>query len=331
MDKLIKNVKRLYDLNEYELIGVPGHEGGRNLVYVCVREGKPEYVLRLSLIGDRKKEDYLAEAEFIHYLAANGAPVSDVIPSANGNFVEPFYLDGRECYVMLFTYAKGMLISDNGYRYREGAPLEEYFYNTGKALGAIHRLSKEFKPVNRRPEFFDKYNREYIDAIIPDEYDALKKAIGERLDSYRNLPVDADVYGLVHFDFSDGNYHIDMNNGNITVFDFDNCMYCRYMFDLANLWTHGTGWFQHEPDHRKRMAGMKFYFDTVLEGYRSETGVSDEELSQLPLFIDMVLIENIVDEFECCAREGEEVDPDDIENAAECLINRIPYAGFGQG
>ena len=228
MDKLIKNVKRLYDLNEYELTGVPGHDGGRNLVYVCVREGKPEYVLRLSLI----------------------APVSDVIPSANGNFVEPFYLDGRECYVMLFAYAKGMLISDNGYRYREGAPLEEYFYNTGKALGTIHRLSKEFKPVNRRSEFFDKYNREYIDAIIPDEYDALKKAIGERLDSYRNLPVDAGVYGLVHFDFSDGNYHIDMNNGNITVFDFDNCMYCWYMFDLANLWTHGTGWFQREPDHR---------------------------------------------------------------------------------
>lgn len=328
MDILIKNVKRLYDLNEYELIGVPGHEGGRNLVYVCVREGKPEYVLRLSLIGDRKKEDYLAEAEFIHYLAANGAPVSDVIPSANGNFVEPFYLDGRECYVMLFTYAKGMLISDNGYRYREGAPLEEYFYNTGKALGAIHRLSKKFKPVNRRPEFFDKYNREYIDAIIPDEYDALKKAIGERLDSSRNLPVDAGVYGLVHFDFSDGNYHIDMNNGNITVFDFDNCTYCWYMFDLANLWTHGTGWFQREPDLEKRIAGMKFYFDTVLAGYRSETSISDEELSQLPLFIDMVLIENIVDEFECCAREGEEVDPDDIENAAECLINRIPYAGF---
>ena len=161
--------------------------------------------------------------------------ISDVIPSANGNFVEPFYLDGRECYVMLFAYAKGMLISDNGYRYREGAPLEEYFYNTGKALGTIHRLSKEFKPVNRRPEFFDKYNREYIDAIIPNEYDALKKAIGERLDSYRNLPVDAGVYGLVHFDFSDGNYHIDMNNGNITVFDFDNCTYCWYE-RFALLW-----------------------------------------------------------------------------------------------
>ncbi len=43
----------------------------------------------------------------------------------------------------------------------------------------------------------------------------------------------------------------------------------------------------------------------------------------------MVLIENIVDEFECCAREGEEVDYEDIENAAECLIKKIAYAGFG--
>jgi hypothetical protein len=76
------------------------------------------------------------------------------------------------------------------------------------------------------------------------------------------------------------------------------------------------------------MAGMEQYFATILEGYRSETEVSDELLDRLQLFIDMVLIENIVDEFECCAREGEEVDYEDIENAAECLINKIPYAGF---
>lgn len=74
---------------------------------------------------------------------------------------------------------------------------------------------------------------------------------------------------------------------------------------------------------------QKRRFDTVLDGYRSETDISDEELSQLQLFIDMVLIENTVDEFECSAREGEELDPEDIEDAAGCLINQIPYAGFG--
>ena len=40
-------------------------------------------------------------------------------------------------------------------------------------------------------------------------------------------------------------------------------------------------------------------------------------------------IENIVDEFECAIREGEELDYEDIEDAAENLIESIPYAGFG--
>ena len=327
MYKYLENVKKLYDLNEYELSMAPGHDGGRNQILICQRNGNPECVLRFSTLGDRTKEEYLAEAEFVHYLAEKGAPVADVIPSLNGNLAEAVSLDGKECFVMLFSYAKGMLISDNGYRYRDGAPLEEYFYNTGRALGVIHRLSKEFKPENKRLGFFDKYNREYIDELIPDKYEELKISIEERLDSFRSLPADESVYGLVHFDFSDGNYHIDMNTGDITVFDFDNCMYCWYMFDLANLWIHGTGWFRNEQDPDKRMEGMKGYFDTVLSGYRSETDVSDEDLSKLQLFVDMVLIENIVDEFECCEREGEDIDPEDIEDAAECLINHILYVG----
>ena len=128
----------------------------------------------------------------------------------------------------------------------------------------------------------------------------------------------------------DINYHIDMDTGDLTVFDFDNCIYCWYMFDLAHLWTHGTGWYRHLEDPAERMEGMVQYFSILLEGYRSETDVPEELLAQLPLFIDMTLIENVVDEFECSAREGGEVDPEDIEDAAECLIHDIPYAGFGQ-
>ena len=156
-----------------------------------------------------------------------------------------------------------MLLSDNGYRYRDGAPLEEYFYNTGKTFGAIHRLSRQYRPIHRRPEFFD--------------------------------------------------------------------IYCWYMFDLAHIWTHGVGWYRHIADPRKRMEGMQHYFDTVLEGYRSETQVPDSLLAKLPLFIDMTVIENVVDEFECSAREGELPDSEDIGDLAECLIHDITYVGFGEG
>ena len=330
MKDILNYAKSVFSLDRYECTEVAGHEGGRNLVYVCSKDGENKYVLRISALGDREEEDYLAETEFIRYLADKGAPVADVISSVYGKLVECVECDGETCYISLFAYAKGMLISDNGYRYREGAPLEEYFYNTGRALGAIHRLSKTFQPTYRRIEYFDKYNKDYIGQLIPDTYSALKQAIFERLDAFRELPTDEECFGLVHFDFSDGNYHIDMSTGEITAYDFDNCMYCWYMFDLANLWTHGEGWCRFLESAGERMEYMAHYFDTILEGYRSETEVSGELLSKLPLFIDMVLIENVVDEFECCAREGEELDYEDIEDAAECLIHKILYAGVGE-
>ncbi len=325
---MIQKAMTLYALEGYEYTPVSAHPGGRNQVYFCRKNGADKYVLRISSLEDRTEEDYLAETEFIRYLAANGAPVADVIPSVQGRLVESIETNGKKIYLSLFEYAKGMLISDNGYRYRNGAPLEEYFYNTGKALGAIHRLSGQYRPVHRRPDFTDKYTADYINRLIPDTYTGLKAAITERLEKYRSLPTDAKSYGLVHFDFCDGNYHVDMNTGAITVFDFDNCIYCWYMFDLAHLWTHGVGWYRHIPDPKKRRECMNHYFSTILEGYRSETDVPEDLLKELPLFIDMTLIEYVTDAFECSAREGEEPDGEDIAFEAKCLIQNIPYAGF---
>jgi len=325
---LLKSAASLFDLTLTDLKPVPGHEGGRNRIFICRRQTGEKCVLRLSSLGDRTEEDYLAETEFVRYLAENGAPVADVLPSVNGRMVEKIIADGTDRYLSLFAYAEGMLISDNSYRYREGAPLSEYFYNTGKTLGTIHRLSKAYTPVYRRPDHGDKYNMVYLNRLIPDEFGALKDAMEKRLKRFSELPKGAEEYGLVHFDFSDGNYHIDMSNGQITVFDFDNCMNCWYMFDLANLWIHGTGWCQFEEDRSARRQFMTDYFNEIVRGYRTETEITKEQLDRLPLFIDMVLIENIVDEFECCAREGELPDDEDIEEAAECLVHDIPYAGF---
>ena len=329
MNKIYEQIKNIFDIKDYTFTPVTGHEGGRNRIIIVSKNEDKQYILRISDLGDRSEKDYLAETEYVHYLAENGAPVADVIPSVNGRLVESMEAEGKTVYVSLFAYAKGMLLVDNGYRYREGASLDEYFYNTGKALGAIHRLSKEYEPVHPRQDYFDKYNMTYLNQLIPEEYSELKAAIERRLDEFRALPKNKDIYGLVHFDYSDGNYHVDMNTGEITVFDFDNCMNCWYMFDLANLWLHNEGWTWQEADPGKKFELMQQCFEYQLQGYKTETDIPEEMLEKLPLFIDMVLIENIVDEFECAIREGEELDYEDIEDAAENLIESIPYAGFG--
>ena len=325
---LIEQAIQFYPLENCSITRVPEHDGGRNTVFIITSADGKRTVLRASFLPDRTEADYLAETDFVHFLAQNGAPVADVLPSVNHRFVERIQQGGEQAFLCMFAYAEGILLSDNGYRYREGVPPEEYFFNTGKVLGIIHRLSKQYVPRYPRVAYREKYNRAYIDELIPDHFDTLKTAIFHRLDSFDRLPVNPNVFGMVHFDYSDGNYHIDMSTGRITVFDFDNCMKCWYMFDLANLWTHGEGWCRHIADADERMAYMRHYFDTVLSGYRTETDISDELLAQLPLFIDMVLIENIVDEFECCARNGELPEDEDIHDAAECLIREIPFAGI---
>ena len=90
--------KALYRLEGWELRPVPGHEGGRNQVCICSRDGENKAVLRISALGDRTEEDYLAETEFVRYLAENGAPVADVIPSVNGRLVERIEQDGEKVY-----------------------------------------------------------------------------------------------------------------------------------------------------------------------------------------------------------------------------------------
>jgi Ser/Thr protein kinase RdoA (MazF antagonist) len=113
--KIIDYCERIYGLRDYNFRLVDEHEGGRNIVFICSKNRVDEYVLRISQLTDREEDDYLAELEFVHYLAQRGANVSDVILSKNGKMVECVESSGKKTYICLFEYAKGMLISDNGY------------------------------------------------------------------------------------------------------------------------------------------------------------------------------------------------------------------------
>ncbi len=325
---LLTEAAKLYGLDARAITPIPGHEGGRNATYRCLDSGVTR-ILRVSSLPDRSFEDYLAELAFVRYLKENGAPVAGVLPSKVGALAEQVEIGGKPRVVCLFENAPGDQIADHGYRYRPGAPLTEYFFNCGKTLGKLHALAKRYRPVHRRFDFFERYNEQYFDELLPDGFEALKETLHALLCRLRALPRDEDTYGLVHFDFSDGNYMIDYQTGDITVFDFDNCRYGPYLFDLANLWTHGVGWTQFEKDADKRRAYMDAYFAEVLAGYRSETDISDETLAHLPLLIDAVLMENIIDEFEVQKAAGEPLACDE-EQAYDvhCLTRGIPYHGF---
>lgn len=326
---LIPMILELYGLEDYEIRPVKAHEGGRNLVYTCEKEGADAKIIRIAFLDDRSREDLLGEVEYIQFLFQNGASVSDVVSSQMGNLMEEITYNKHSFYVCVFKKARGKMLVENNYRYREGVPITEYYYNCGKVLGKIHQLSKGYTPVHRRYSFFDKYNTEYINKLIPDSLSLLKEKLLELLRTLEGLDRNHGSFGMVHFDYSDGNYMIDFDTGKITVFDFDNSCFCWYMFDLANIWTHGVGWIQFEQDAGKRQKFMEDYFEMVLKGYQSETEIDNSMLEKLPLFINAVIMENIIDDFEVMKKNGEEPQCDEeLSYLIKCMEDDIPYKGF---
>jgi Ser/Thr protein kinase RdoA (MazF antagonist) len=319
----------LYGLEDYEIQLIPAHEGGRNVVFTCVKVGADAKILRIAFLPDRNRDQFLGEVEYVRYLFEHGGSVSDVVSSRNGNLLEEINHKNHTFFVCLFIKARGKMLAENHYQYREGVPITEYYYNCGKVVGKLHQISKGYTPVHRRYSFFDKYNAGFIDKVIPNSLSLLNEKLLELLQTLEGLDKNKDNFGMIHFDFNDGNYSINVDTGQITVYDFDNSCYCWFMYDLADLWTQGAGWIQFEPDAGKRKKFMDDYFETVLEGYKSETKIEDSMLERLPLFIQVTLMENIVDAFEGMHNTGEEPECDEeLSYLIKCMEDDIPYKGF---
>ena len=326
---LLPTIRERYGLADHRISAIEPHEGGRNLFYFCENEGENDKIIRIVFLPDRNIKDIQSELEFVQYLSTHDGRVSNLIDSQNGQMVEELSYQGQLFFISVFEKAKGQQLADNGYRYREGAPLSEYFYNCGKTLGQLHELSKEYQPIHRRYSFFDKYNPGFITRIIPESLPLLKGKLLALHQTLAEMERDPNNYGLIHFDYSDGNYMIDYETGDITVFDFDNACYCWYMVDLANVWKHGVGWIQYESNVDKRRQFMTEYFATVLEGYRSETAIDERMLERLPLFINLNVMENIIDAFEVMQNNGEKPECDEeLSYLIKCVEDDIPYVGF---
>lgn len=336
LDPRVGAAALLFGFDPEETERIPGHEGGRNETFSV----GDRYVLRLSNLQDRTLEDYLAETEYVRFLVSNGAHVADVRTSVNGKTVEVLGTGKEACAASLFTRARGDQLAEHGYRYIEGAPIEELWYNTGKTLGRIHELSKHYRPETKRFDFFEKYGEPYFEELIPDSLVCgflgeepigarVKEKLHALLDRLRALPADAAHYGMIHFDFSDGNYNIDYQDGTVTAYDFDNCRTGWYLFDLANLWAHGVGWIAWNESAEERRQFMDRYFEAVCAGYRSETELSEETLADLPLMVDAVRLENLIDEFEVTRAETGAPECDGEQSyRLKGLLEEIPFMGF---
>lgn len=329
----LSQIADLYDVEPNDLRLYPDYDGCQNIVFFYDK-GSAHRVLRVSFRDDRPPEQILAELDFVRYLHDNGVHVSPPVESRTGRYMEVISSDSQKFVAVSFERAPGHRLPDQGYRYRDGASIDEYYFNCGRLLGQMHRLARDYaphSPARTRPRLVDTLTYR-IASYLPPSESKVRERFQSLLAEVTTFPVDSDAYGLIHADFGDGNYCVDDTNGNITIFDFDDSAYCWFMYDLADAWRSGMGWTMAEADPRKRRAFMDKFFDTVLKGYASEHTLTDTWLKRLPTFLKLIEMEAFLSEARDVSINGsEDVDDGAIAYQRKCIEEDIPFLGFFDG
>lgn len=269
-DSILHEACRRYGIHDGAIKLLDGFE---SFMYEYAQDGS-EFILRIAHSIRRSTALIQAEVDWINYLSDGGVGVAGAVPSRRGELVEVIE-DGQggQFLVVAFVKAKG------GSPWENDRWNENLFERYGCLLGRMHALSKNYTPGNpswRRPEWDDPINVDVFDWLPDDQVtvSARGKAI---LDYLRALPKDRESYGLIHQDAHAGNFFVD-DRGNITLFDFDDCVYSWYVYDIAMVIFYAV------TNHDDPQAMAAKLWPPFWHGYSQENKLDPLWLDEMPAF-----------------------------------------------
>jgi Ser/Thr protein kinase RdoA (MazF antagonist) len=243
-----------------------------NYIYSFIESGKTRY-LRLSSSCDRSKGQIEAELDFITYLRRGGVSAMLPVASAAGRLIEEIPCGNDILFACVFEEAEG-----ERFRYDSAEFKKEHFRFRGKTLGQLHALSKTYVSSGRSRRFAwdeDKLLLE-VEEFLPRSERLVWRAYDELKERLQDFPKSKETYGLIHGDFGETNYRY--RDGRLNIFDFDDCCYHWFAYDLA-ITVYPHGW---------RKEGLQL-LDWLLEGY-SEKMKSDVTLTDITMFCQWRLV-----------------------------------------
>lgn len=235
-----------------------------------------EYVLRLAHTFRRSENLINGEVDWINYLARGGASVARAVLSEHGRLVEPIE-EGRGGHFLAtaFVRARGKHPGKVGWS-------PELYRTYGHLLGRIHALSRNYEPADpawRRPEWDDPVMLEVMRFVPASETEVIEKYRGV-LEQIRRLPRGIESYGLIHQDAHGGNLFVDAE-GRITLFDFDDCVYSWYIYDIAMVLFYMVVGRDDAPEFTEE------FMSHFLPAYVSECSLEGAWLDKIPFFLKL--------------------------------------------
>jgi len=262
-----------YGIRSDELHELDGFE---SFIYAYSRDGR-DFILRIGHSHRRSEALVLGEVDWLNFLSRGGAGVARAVASIRGRLVESFS-DGVGGHFLATSFVKAA-----------GRPPWEneqwqppLFENLGRLIGRIHALSKDYlvsDPNWTRPHWDDPVMLD-VDSWLPKGETLILRRFEELMSHLRNLPMDRESYGLIHQDAHAANFFVDVQ-GDITLFDFDDCTYSWYVNDIAIALFYAVTNVV-EPES----AGRTFWTH-FRRGYEAECALDPAWLEQVPHFLKL--------------------------------------------
>jgi len=271
-DEILNEAMRRYGIKASQIKLLDGFE---SFMYEFYRPQDGEFILRIGHSGRRSPEMIAGEVDWINYLARGGANVSRAILSNQGKLVEA--VDdghGEQFLATAFIKARG------GPSWKtEWTP--EFFEHYGQVIGRIHRLTKDYEPSNPgwRREEWDSPGNLAIAEWLPASDTKILEKFQALMCHFETLPKDRNSYGLIHQDAHGGNFFV--HEGEITLFDFDDCVYSWFIYDIAMVLFYAA---MFKDDKGAFTASFMHNF---LCGYTRENKLDPQWLTELPYFLKL--------------------------------------------
>lgn len=274
-EEILQETMRRYGIGKDEIRILDSFE---SFIYEYTNQSG-EYILRISHSIRRSKDLIHGEVDWINFLADHGVSVARAVLSQNGNLVEtiPDQKDGNFL-ATAFVKAAGTP--------PWGRWTPKLFESYGELMGQMHALTNQFQPLHperKRPDWdapiFD-YVEQYLpvsDLLIREKY----KAVCEHVNT---LPKNRETYGLVHQDAHGSNFFVN-DQGNLTLFDFDDCGYNWFINDIAIVL------FYLVASSEEKTALTREFMSHFLKGYLHYFSLNLDMLKEIPYFLKMREIE----------------------------------------
>jgi amicoumacin kinase len=218
------------------------------------------FILRIASTSHSSKDSTLSELDFLLFLKEKGVSISAPIKGIDGNYVYELTENNKKWIVSAFEIAKGndfrARLEDNDTKLKE----------VGRMLGKIHRYSKQYKPYNisLRRHWNESQHLIKAGSLFEKNYPDLKKKFDKFINQMNEQPKDSNSYGLIHGDYLFSNYFFEYDN--ITIFDFDECEYSWFIYDIAVCMYYYLLGYDPSELHTKTEEAENLFFN-LLSGY----------------------------------------------------------------